>query len=148
MEIPKTRILIVEDNPDDEFLLLRQLRKAGLDQHVKVVADGKVAIDFLENPAAGSEDVIAVFLDLKLPSMSGIAILERIRANPRIRDLPVIVMTSSNLSEDMEKCRQLCVSSYVQKPVSFLAFTKAVADTFHTSQTQLDGLDLPVRVVE
>ena len=148
MELPKTRILIIEDNPDDEFLLLRQLRKAGLDQHVKVLADGKAAIEFIENAKAPCDDLIALFLDLKLPSMSGIHVLECVRANPRTSKLPVIVMTSSNSNEDLEKCRQLGVSSYVQKPVTFSTFTKAVADTFHTSPTSLGSLTLPTRSVD
>jgi two-component system response regulator len=148
MELPKTRILIVEDNPDDEFLLMRQLRKAGLDQHVKVLTDGKAAIEFIENVETPCDDLIALFLDLKLPSVSGIHVLERVRANARTHKLPVIVMTSSNALEDLEKCRQLGVSNYVQKPVTFSTFTKAVADTFHTSPTPSDSAILPTNGID
>ena len=130
---PKTRILIVEDNPDDEALLIRQIKKAQLDEQVKVIRDGRQALDFLMLSEA--EHLVAMFLDLKLPSLSGLHLLEKLRALSRSRHLPVIVMTSSNSPADLQKCEALGVSSYVQKPVSFTAFSKAIADTFHRPQT-------------
>ena len=136
----RTRILIIEDNPDDEILLLRQLKKAKLDEHVKVIADGARALRFLTDPTQKCENLVAVFLDLQLPTLGGINLLEAIRADERLRHLPVIVMTSSNVPEEMERCRQLGVSSYVQKPVGFSAFAKAVADSFHTRRTAADDL--------
>jgi CheY-like chemotaxis protein len=144
MESPKTRILIIEDNSDDEFLLMRQLQKAGLDRHVKVLDDGKAAIDYLENAETACHELIALFLDLKLPSLSGLHVLERVRSNVRTQKLAVIVMTSSHSPEDMERCRQLGVSSYVQKPITLSTFTKAVANCFHVSSSQSDSLDFPV----
>lgn len=135
MDAHKAHILIVEDNPDDEALLMRQLNKAGLGQHVKVIDDGKVAIDFLTAPDAPISELIAIFLDLRLPHMSGLQVLEKIRANDPTKNLPVIVMTSSNAPTDLEKCKKLGVSCYVQKPVTFTTFTKAVADSFHVPST-------------
>ena len=124
------RILIVEDNADDEHLLLRQLTKANLARYVTVIRDGKLALDFLTGDGT-ADKLIAIFLDLHLPSLNGLAILESIRSNELIRHLPVIVMTSSNAPTDLQRCQDLGVSHYVQKPVSFLSFTKAVADHFH-----------------
>lgn len=127
-----TRILIVEDNSDDEALLMRQLQKARMDQHICVIGDGKRAVEFLTNVNFPSHDLVAMFLDLDLPSMNGLQLLEIIRAHDRIRHLHVIVMTSSNAPEILEKCRTLGVSSYLPKPITFTAFTKAIADSFHS----------------
>jgi two-component system, response regulator len=127
-----TRILIVEDNLDDGDLLVRQLKKAQLYQHVKVIHDGKAALDFLTDLLSPCEELIAVFLDLTLPSMPGIEVLRKFRSHDRTRHLPVIVMTSSNAPTDLDQCQKLGVFSYVQKPVSYTAFTKAIADSFHS----------------
>jgi CheY-like chemotaxis protein len=140
METQKTRILIVEDDADDEALLMRQLQKAQLHQHVKVIADGKAAVEFLTDNDSRCDELIAVFLDLKLPSISGLHVLEKVRSHDRTRNLPVIVMTSSNAPTDLERCRQLGVSCYVQKPITFATFTKAVADSFHAPKTQTGSL--------
>jgi two-component system, response regulator len=125
------RVLVIEDNLDDRDLLLRQLKKSGMESHVKFIANGKEALDFLIKPPAIIEPLIAIFLDLKLPSMGGLELLRRLRASDRYENLPVIVMTSSNDPKDMEECRRLKVTSYVSKPVSFTTFSKAVADVFH-----------------
>ncbi len=125
------RILIIEDDPDDEAILLRQLRKAQLDGQVRVIADGDRALNYLSDAKYRCEDLIAVFLDLHLPTLGGIKLLEAIRAADRLRHLPVIVMTSANAQDELDKCRALGVVSYVAKPISFAAFLKAIADTFH-----------------
>ena len=128
----KPRILIVEDNPEDGELLMRQLRKARMGEQVKVIRDGSQAMQFLTDGRSQAEHLVAMFLDLQLPSMNGLALLEKVRGQEHVRNLPVIVMTSTNSPGDLDKCRALEVSSYVQKPVTFSAFTKAIADTFHS----------------
>ena len=133
MESSKTRILIIEDNPDDGALLMRQLKKAQLGEQVKMIGDGRQALDFLM--LAEADHLIAIFLDLKLPNLSGLLLLQKVRADDRRKHLPVIVMTSSNSPKDLESCKELGGSSYVQKPVTFTAFSKAVADTFHRSNS-------------
>jgi two-component system, response regulator len=132
-EKTSVRVVVIEDDVDDSELLLRQLKKSGMDNQVKFIANGQEALDFLIGPNAPvqAEELIAIFLDLKLPSLSGIELLRRLRATEKTRNLPVIVMTSSNNPRDMEECRQLKVTSYVPKPVSFTSFSKAVADVFH-----------------
>jgi CheY-like chemotaxis protein len=131
MAVPKTRILIVEDDSSDLELLMRQIQKAGLDAQVKAVENGTNALAFL---LSNSEDLVAMFLDLHLPGLSGLEILEKVRTYHSLKALPVVVMTSSNHPDDLEKCRRLGVASYVQKPVTFASFSKAIADTFHPSR--------------
>ena len=138
MKVLPIRILIVEDNPDDEALLLRQLKKAQLDGHIRVIADGNRALIYLSDAKYRCEDLVAVFLDLNLPAVGGVKLLEAIRAADRLKHLPVIVMTSSNAQEELDKCSALGVSSYVSKPVTFSAFVKAIADTFHTRPAPME----------
>jgi two-component system response regulator len=97
-----------------------------------MIDDGRLALDFLTAPV--SDHLVAIFLDLKLPSISGLQLLEKIRSMDKTKKLPVIVMTSSNSPEDLAKCQELQVMSYVQKPVTFAAFSQAVASAFHRSE--------------
>jgi CheY-like chemotaxis protein len=126
------RVLVIEDNADDRELLLRQLRKGGLDHHVKFISDGRHALDFLTGPEAPPpRDIIVILLDLRLPSLSGLDLLRQLRSRPEFQTVPVTVMTSSNNPNDLEECRRLNVVHYVNKPVTFSSFSKAVADVFH-----------------
>ncbi len=126
------KVLVIEDNADDRELLMRQLRKSGLGEHVKFISDGKEALTLLTGPEAPPpNDLIIILLDLRLPSLSGLELLRRLRALPRFKALPVTVMTSSNDPRDLEECRRLNVLNYLTKPVTFDSFSKAVADMFH-----------------
>jgi CheY-like chemotaxis protein len=137
------RVVVIEDNADDRELLLRQLKKSGMANHVKFIDNGQEALDFLINKQTPDlvEELIAIFLDLKLPSIPGLELLRRIRANEKLKNIAVIVMTSSNNPQDVEECRRLKVTSYVPKPVSFMQFSKAVADVFHLPGSTL-GMDV------
>jgi CheY-like chemotaxis protein len=136
------RVLVIEDNADDRELLLRQLRKAGMDSHVKFISDGKEAFDFLTGPSGPAPDsLVAILLDLKLPSMSGLELLRSLRAREDFHAVPVTVMTSSNDPNDLEECRRLKVSNYVSKPVTFTSFSKAVADVFHPPKLNGDRME-------
>jgi len=124
-------ILLVEDNPNDEELTLRALRKANIANEVAIARDGQEALDFLFGAGkyAGREPPTmpaVVLLDLKLPKLDGIDVLQRIRADPRTKLIPVVVLTSSSEDEDMVRSYQSGANSYVRKPIEFSAFANAV----------------------
>ena len=124
-------ILLVEDNKDDEELTLRALARNNIGNHVVVVRDGQEAIDWLEG--AGSHagrnpaDVPAlILLDLKLPKLDGLEVLQRLRANPTTRFVPCVILTSSREDRDRIEGYRGGANSYVQKPVDFNQFVDAV----------------------
>ena len=124
------RILLVEDNPRDEALTLRALKKMTIDHEVSVVRDGVEALDYLFCTGTYAERDITfgpqvVLLDLKLPRIGGLDVLKRLRADERTRLLPVVVFTSSSEQEDMLKSYDHGANSYVRKPVDFEQFSKA-----------------------
>ena len=108
--------------------------KAELHEHVKAIHDGAKALAYLTDERYPSKDLAAVFLDLQLPRLTGLQLLEAIRSDERIKHLPVIVMTSSNDPKDLDRCSELGVSCFVQKPLTFASFAKAFADTFHAQR--------------
>lgn len=125
-------ILLVEDNPDDEEFTLRALRKANVTNEIMVVRDGGEAVEYLFGTGkyAGRDPEArpaVVLLDLKLPKLSGIEVLQRMRAFPATRFVPVVVLTSSSEEEDKLKSYASGANSYVRKPVEFAAFANAVA---------------------
>jgi two-component system response regulator len=124
-------ILLVEDNPDDEVLTLRALKRVNIANDVEVARDGVEALDFLfgKGKFAGRDVLLmptVVLLDLKLPKLNGIDVLNAMRQDERTRYIPVVVMTSSSEDEDMVKSYQSGANSYVRKPVSFPEFATAV----------------------
>ena len=125
-------ILLVEDNPDDEALTLRALKQSKLANEIVITRDGTEALDFLFGTGAyAGRDVTntpgVVLLDLKLPKLSGLEVLQRLRADPRTKLTPVVVLTSSSEDEDMMKSYELGANSYVRKPVVFGKFADAVS---------------------
>ena len=131
------RVLVIEDSADDRELLLYQLRKSGMDNHVKFISDGKEALDFLISSSIPNlaDELIAIFLDLKLPSLGGLDLLRQLRVRNSFQDIPIIVMTSSSDPKDIQECNRLKVTNFVSKPVTFTSFSKAVADVFHRPKT-------------
>lgn len=129
----RNRILLVEDNSDDEALTIRALRKSKVANQVDVVRDGDEALEYLFGEAGGGvaarervRRVQLVLLDLKLPKIDGMEVLERIRAETETRRLPVVVLTSSDEERDLVRSYDLGANSYVCKPVDFSAFAEAV----------------------
>jgi two-component system response regulator len=125
-------ILLVEDNPDDEELTTRALRQAKIANEIVVARDGSEAIEFLfgQGRHAGrdlSQMPAVILLDLKLPKLSGLEVLQRLRADPRTKLIPTVILTSSSEDEDMVKSYQCGANSYVRKPVEFGAFVNAVS---------------------
>lgn len=123
-------ILLVEDNPRDEALTLRALRKSNLANEVVVARDGVQALEYFFGDDATSDEGASVIpqlvlLDLKLPKVDGLEVLRRLRANERTRRLPVVIFTSSSEDEDMIASYSLGANSYVRKPVDFERFLEA-----------------------
>ena len=124
-------ILLVEDNPDDELLTLRALRKNDVTGEVVVAHDGVEALDYLFGTGAyaGRDTSVMpqlILLDLKLPKIDGLEVLRRLRADERTRLLPVVILTSSREQQDMLEGYGLGANSYVRKPVNFEQFVSAV----------------------
>ena len=126
-------ILLVEDNPTDAELTIRALKKSNLANHLVWVKDGEEALDFIFATGAYSERQVAngpkvILLDLRLPKVDGMEVLRRIKKDERTRTIPVVVLTSSNESRDVDESHQLGVNSYLCKPVEFDEFVKVVSD--------------------
>lgn len=122
-------ILIVEDNPSDLKLMQRAFKKSNLKNELATAIDGEEALNYLlgKNGDAYSHPLpVLVLLDLKLPKVDGLEVLEQIRRNERTLLLPVVILTSSNEQEDIGRSYQLGVNSYIRKPVDFNQFVDVV----------------------
>ena len=124
-------ILLVEDNPDDEVLTLRALKKNNILNEVVVARDGAEALDFLFGAGAYAGRDLAlmpevILLDINLPKINGLEVLEKIRANERTRLLPVVILTTSNEERDKIKSYTLGANSFIRKPVDFQQFSEAI----------------------
>jgi len=126
-------ILLVEDNPDDVTLTLRALKKNNLTNEVIVATDGVEALDYLFGTGAHAGRDVAdmpdiVLLDLKLPRLGGLEVLQKIRADARTKLLPVVILTSSTEEQDLLEGYSLGANSYVRKPVNFVEFVEATRE--------------------
>jgi CheY-like chemotaxis protein len=126
------RILIVEDDPRDVELTLTALEEYNLANEVVVVRDGQEALDYLhcrgQFAARPAENPAVVLLDLKLPKINGLEVLQQIRSDERMKMIPVVVLTSSHEEKDMMTSYRLGVNAYVVKPVDFHEFVNAVKE--------------------
>lgn len=125
-------ILLVEDNPQDEMLTLRALRRANLANRVDVVRDGQQALDYLFQQGEftlrdGPELPAVVLLDIGLPRLSGLEVLEQLRADARTALLPIVILTSSDEEQDRLKSYERRANSFVRKPIDFSEFAETVA---------------------
>ncbi len=126
-------ILVVEDNPEDLELTLRALRKSNLANRIQVARDGAEALDYIfcTGPYAARKienSPKVVLLDLKLPKVDGLEVLEKIKSDPRTKTIPVVVLTSSKEQKDIVESYRLGVNSYAVKPVNFEGFVDAVRE--------------------
>ncbi|MBN2018336.1 MAG: response regulator [Candidatus Cloacimonetes bacterium] len=126
-------ILLVEDNPNDEELALRALKKHKLENKVQCVRDGEQALDFIFGRNDFSERSIKdkpklILLDLKLPKVDGLEVLRQIKNNKTTKTIPVVVLTSSREERDIIQSYELGVNSYITKPVDFDKFVQSVSD--------------------
>jgi two-component system response regulator len=134
------RVLIIEDKPDADRMKLHDLINEKHGDKVELITDGQQGWNRLSAPESDAPDLIAVMLDLNLTSISGLEVLRRIRAHARLRNLFVIVMTDNTSDEDIKRCIELGVTSFVKKPITVASFTKAIADSFHDSRVAQRGV--------
>jgi len=133
MKAEEIEIVLVEDNPDDANLTIRALKKQNLANRLIHLKDGEEALDFFYGKGAYEGRDInnvpkVVLLDLKMPKINGIEVLEKMKSEENTRAIPVVVLTSSAEDPDIEKCYKLGANSYIVKPVKFDDFTNAVVD--------------------
>jgi two-component system, response regulator len=124
-------ILLVEDNPNDVELTLHALKKNNIANRIHVVRDGAEALEYLFGSGAdagvdANHTPKVILLDLKLPKVDGMEVLQRIKSDERTRPIPVVVLTSSTEERDIVESYRLGVNSYITKPVDFEQFTEAV----------------------
>jgi len=132
-ETNAVEILIVEDTDQDLQLALRALRKANITNRIQIARDGEEALEFLFCEGSYADRKIensprVILLDLKLPKIDGLEVLQRIKADPRTQAIPVVVLTSSKEQRDVVESYKLGVNSYIVKPVNFEGFVKAVQE--------------------
>ena len=128
----KKTILLVEDTQQDELLILRTLNKINLGNGLDVVRDGQQALDYVFREGefagrAGTDLPTVVLLDVNLPRVSGLEVLERLRADPRTRLLPIVILTSSDEEQDRLRSYENGANSFVRKPLDFAELAETVA---------------------
>jgi two-component system, response regulator len=131
MEHKECEILIIEDNPNDAELMIRSLKKNHLANKLIVIEDGETALDFIFCRGDYAKRDLnsppkVIFLDLKLPKVSGLEILKKVKSNEQTKNIPVIIVTSSSEDPDIKAAYELGANSYVVKPVNFDSFSKTM----------------------
>ncbi len=126
-------ILLVEDNPDDAALAIRALKKNNLANRLTHLKDGVEALEFIYGTGAyegrnTSQTPKVILLDLKMPKINGIEVLQKLKSDPATRTIPVVVLTSSAEDPDIKKCYELGANSYIVKPVEFDSFTAKISE--------------------
>ena len=125
-------VLLVEDNLNDAELTIRELRKHHMANNLFHVKDGEEALDFIfgEGKYADSRDLLyrpkVVLLDIQMPKVNGIEVLQKVKSDPRTKATPVVILTSSKEDPDIQKCYDLGANSYIVKPVNFESFAEAI----------------------
>ena len=136
---PDSTILIIEDNGDDQDMLIRQLKKSGIEDKTVCVADGNDALALVRTGARKLSAVCAIFLDLSLPGVDGLLLLETIRGNVETALLPVFVMTGSTNPKDEAECRRLGATSFIPKQLlSLPSFRSTITDLLQASKAKTE----------
>jgi len=142
----RIKILLVEDNADDELLTVRAIKKSGFNVEINVARDGQEALDYL---TSHQKTVIVenlptlILLDLKLPKVDGLEVLKAIKTSDKFKLIPVVILTTSKEEQDLDNAYKLGVNSYVCKPVDATEFTDAIQKLgiywFQINQTSIKG---------
>jgi CheY-like chemotaxis protein len=130
MELQEVKVMLVEDNPDDVAFTKRVLKFNGLDGNLVLAADGNEAIAGLNRLAKEEKLPDLILLDINLPDISGIDLLTRIKCDPRFSHIPVVILTGSNVDDDIQRSYDLGASTYLVKPISNDALTLALENLF------------------
>ena len=133
MKNDEIEIVLVEDNPDDAELTIRALKKSNVSNNLIHLTDGAEALEFIFCTGKYSDRSVnikpkLILLDLNMPKVSGIEVLQKIKSDDNTKTIPVVVLTSSQEDPDVQTCYKLGVNSYIVKPVGFANFTKAVSE--------------------
>ncbi len=120
-------ILLVDDNPMDVDLTLRAFKRRKLVNPIEVVRDGEEALAWIPRWEAGEPRPVVILLDINMPKVSGLEVLRQFKSHPVLRSIPVVMLTTSAVSEDVETAYQLGANSYIVKPVDFDKFMEAAA---------------------
>lgn len=132
MKQDKVDLLLVEDNPDDAEMAIRQLRKNNMANNLFHVKDGQEALDFIFSTGSYHDrtDIAQrpkiILLDIQMPKVNGIEVLQRLKSDSQTRSIPVVILTSSAEDPDIQKCYALGANSYIVKPVNFESFAEAI----------------------
>lgn len=124
-------ILIVEDDEGHAILIRQNLEAAGLDNRIEHFRDGQAALDFFYKPGTGARsaqpnETYLVLLDIRMPKVDGIEVLRRLKSDPELHKLPVIMLTTTDDVREVERCHQLGCNVYIQKPVDYEKFAEAI----------------------
>lgn len=133
MDLLHVELILIEDNPHEAELTIRSLKKHNLANKLVHIDDGEEALDFLFSKGSYSDNTgrlnpKVILLDLKLPKVSGLEILQALKADEQTKNIPVVILTSSKEESDVFESYNLGVNSYIVKPVNFESFSKAVAE--------------------
>ena len=123
---PGPTILIVDDDEGHAILIRQNLEGAGLANRIEHFRDGQAILDFFFNRRDLANETYLVLLDIRMPKVDGIEVLRRLKADPKFRTLPVIMLTTTEDSREVERCHQLGCSVYIQKPVDYDRFAEAI----------------------
>jgi two-component system response regulator len=133
MDANEVEIILIEDNPDDAALTIRAFKQNKIGNSLVHLKDGQEAFDYIfDGKEFGGKKFSdlpkVILLDLKMPKINGIEVLERVKSDPKTKTIPVVVLTSSAEDPDIKRCYELGANSYIVKPVEFENFTKSVVD--------------------
>lgn len=126
MQTKPPTILIVDDDEGHAILIRENLEAAGLTNRIEHFRDGQAVLDFFLRGAHAASETYLVLLDIRMPKVDGIEVLRRLKADPELRKLPVIMLTTTDDQREVERCHELGCSVYIQKPVDYDKFAEAI----------------------